>query len=348
MKLNFVLPIRGYSRYLQFMKTVNNCLKFQASDIAQFRYRCLLIYETQGLIGVQLAFPGVSGRSLSRWYSNYLKSGKKLNSLQPKSTRPKYCRQMVVPAKILSFLKAMRQQYPSLSKYKLKIFLDEFCLQEGLSTFSVSWIGKVIKRNSFFFTNRKTIRRKQRTENKSRILYCPKADRVNLGYLQVDGVKVVWEGQTLYFFCALEIVSRQAFAKRVVSPSSLQAKLFLLEIKTKIGYPIHTIQTDNGSEFEKYFDQALKELTINHLWSRPHSPKVNGFVERFNGTLQQEFINYHLDLSTIDKPLFDRKLSEWLVYYNTRRPHHSLHLKTPYQKLLELKQMEKPQFAICV
>lgn len=348
MKLNWTLPIRRYKGYLRFMKTVDNCLKFQASNTAQFRYRCLLIYETQGLVGVQLAFPGVSARSLSRWRSNYLKSGKKLNSLQPKSTRPNQCRQMIVPIKILSFLKAIRQQHPNLSKYKLKVFLDEFCLQEDLNTFSVSWIGKVIKRNSFFFANRETIRRKQTMRNKSRILYCPKADKVNLGYLQVDGVKVIWESQTLYFFCALEIVSRQAFAKRVIHPSSLQAKLFLLEIKTKIDYPIHTIQTDNGSEFEKYFDQALKELDINHLWSKPHSPKVNGFVERFNGILQQEFINYYLDLGIIDKPLFDQKLAEWLVYYNNCRPHHSLHLKTPNQKLLELEQIRKSQSAICV
>jgi hypothetical protein len=330
------------------MKTVDNCLKFQADNTAQFRYRCLLIFETQGLTGVKLAFPGVSSRSLSRWRNSYLKSGKKLSSLQPKSTRPNRCRQMVIPIKILSFLKAIRQQHPNLSKYKLKIFLDEFCLQEGLDTFSTSWIGKVIKRNSFFFANRGIIRRKQKTGNKSRVLYCPKADKINLGYLQVDGVKVVWEGQTLYFFCALEIVSRQAFVKRVINPSSLQAKLFLEEIKTKIDYQIHTVQTDNGSEFEKYFDQTLKELIISHLWSRPHSPKVNGFVERFNGILQQEFINYYLDLGMTDKSLFDQKLAEWLVYYNTRRPHHSLHLKTPYQKLLELEQMKKSQSAICV
>jgi len=160
------------------MKTVDNCLKFQADNTAQFHYRCLLIFETQGLTGVKLAFPGVSSRSLSRWRNSYLKSGKKLSSLQPKSTRPNRCRQMVIPIKILSFLKAIRQQHPNLSKYKLKIFLDEFCLQEGLDTFSTSWIGKVIKRNSFFFANRGIIRRKQKTGNKSRVLYCPKADKL--------------------------------------------------------------------------------------------------------------------------------------------------------------------------
>lgn len=63
MKLNFVLPVRGYSRYLRFMKTVDNCLSFAADDTAQFRYRCIQIFEEQGFKGVKLAFPGVSERS---------------------------------------------------------------------------------------------------------------------------------------------------------------------------------------------------------------------------------------------------------------------------------------------
>lgn len=346
MKLNFVLPVRGYSRYLRFMKTVDNCLSFAADDTAQFRYRCIQIFEQQGFKGVKLAFPGVSERSISRWRSNYLKSGKKLNSLKPISTKPHNYRQMTIPPKILSFLKAIRQQYPNLSKYKLKIFLDEFCQQENLPIFSVSWIGKVIKRYSFFFNSGRTIKKKKgKSKDKIRVLSCPKTEDTSLGYFQVDGIKVVWEDKSIYFLCALEIVTRQAFAKRVLSPSSLQAKLFLLEVNSKINYPIHTIQTDNGSEFEKYFDKALKELTINHFWSKPHSPKANGFVERFNGVIQDEFINYHLDICLSDKSLFDDELNQWLIYYNQRRPHLSLGLKTPNQKLLEL---QNRQPAKCV
>jgi len=72
-------------------------------------------------------------------------------------------------------------------------------------------------------------------------------------------------------------------------------------------------------------------------------------VERFNGIIQEEFIDYHIDLGIMDKPTFDRFLDDWLTYYNTKRPHHGLKLKTPRQRLLELQQhITNPQPAICV
>lgn len=321
------------------MKTVNNSLAFGNSDVAQFRLRCILILERQGYAGVKLAFPNVGRRTVFRWQEKYLESGKKLTGLLPKTTRPHQVRRMVIPSDILGFLKATREQYPRLSKYKLKIFLDAFCQERALPHYSNSWIGKVIKRNAFFFKTRKPVKKQRKSKmQKLRIFRCPKQSDLSLGYLQVDGIKVCWEGQTLYFLCAVELVSRQAFAKRVSSLSSLQAKLFLLDIKGEITYKIHTIQTDNGSEFARYFDEALRELSITHGWSLPHSPKVNGYVERFNGVIQEEFIDYHVDTAVLDKPAFDQLLSNWMVYYNTKRPHHGLKLKTPQQRLLQLQE----------
>lgn len=350
MRLRWTLPILKHEAYRRFMKTVNNSLAFGSSDVAQFRFRCLQILERQGYSGVKLAFPTVGRRTVFRWQERYLKSGRNLVSLIPKSTKPHLCRQMKVPAKIFSFIKAMREQHPNLSKYKVKIFLDEFCREQGLVGRSDSWIGKVIKRNAFFFNTRKPVK-KHRKSNKAklRVFRCPKQADISLGYLQVDGVRVVWEGQSLYFLCAVELKSRQAYVERVSSLSSLKAKIFLERIMREVSYQIHTIQTDNGSEFAKYFDAALEELSITHKWSLPHSPKVNGYVERFNGVIQAEFIDYHVDLGVIDKPLFDQKLSEWMVWYNTRRPHHSLGLKTPAARLLQLQQhITNPQSAICV
>ena len=350
MRLRWTLPILKHEAYCRFMKTVNNSLAFGNSDVAQFRFRCLCILERQGYSGVKLAFPSVGRRTVFRWQKMYLKSDKKLTGLIPKSTRPHTVRQMVVPAKILSFIKAVREQYPRLSKYKIKIFLDEFCKEQGIVNRSDSWIGKVIKKNAFFFNTRQPIKRYRKSKKqKLRIFRCPRQTDISLGYLQVDGVKVCWDGQTIYFLCAVELVSRQAFAKRVPTLSSLSAKIFLLEIKEQVTYEIHTIQTDNGSEFAKYFDEALEELSITHIWSLPHSPKVNGYVERFNGVIQEEFIDYHVDLGVLDKPLFDQKLFEWMTYYNTKRPHHSLELQTPQQRLLQLQQhITNPQSAKCV
>lgn len=350
MRLRWTLPILKHEAYRRFMKTVNNSLAFSNSDVAQFRFRCLQILEKQGYSGVKLAFPSVGRRTVFRWQEKYVESGRKLVSLIPKSTKPHTCRQMNIPAKVFSFIKAMREQHPNLSKYKVKIFLDEFCREHDLTTRSDSWIGKVIKKNAFFFNTRKPVK-KHRKQNKPklRVFKCPKQADISLGYLQVDGVRVVWEGQSLYFLCAVELKSRQAYVERVSSLSSLKAKIFLERILREVSYQIHTIQTDNGSEFAKYFDEALEELSITHKWSLPHSPKVNGYVERFNGVIQSEFIDYHVDLGVFDKPLFDQKLSEWMVWYNTRRPHHSLGLKTPQYRLLQLQQhITNPQSAICV
>lgn len=350
MSLRWTLPILKYEAYSRFMKSVNNSLAFGSSDIAQFRLRCIKILEDQGYAGINLAFPGVSRRSVFRWRERYLSSEKKLTSLIPRSTRPLGVRQMVIPSSILGFIKKIREEHPKLSKYKIKIFLDDFCVQNNLPCYSASWIGKVIKKHSLFFKVNRIRHNKKRmhTKAKIRVSRCPKQADISLGYLQADGIKVCWNGQTCYFLSAIELTSRQAFIKRVPSISSYQAKIFLIEIKEEVNYLLNTVQTDNGSEFHKYFDEALTELSIAHLWSYPHSPKANGYIERFNGVIQQEFVDYHIDTFIIDKTSFDQKLSDWIHYYNNQRPHHSLALQTPSQRLLQLQNINNPQSAKCV
>ena len=89
--------------------------------------------------------------------------------------------------------------------------------------------------------------------------------------------------------------------------------------------------------FKGYISQAIEQLQdINHVWSYPKFPKSNGYVEKFNWTIQDEFINYEIDAATYDLNEFDQKLNDWVIYYNQIRPHQSLGYMTPNNYLVQL------------
>lgn len=337
MRIRHNFPILREKRYRWFMHTINTALSFDCNDKAQLKLHVLKVLAEKGWDTVRIAFPGVSRASAFRWRKHYLASGKKLTSLIPQSTRPKRTRQMVVPAAVLGVLKQWRQQYPHLSKYKLKVFLDAWCEQMGLEKRSASWIGKVLTHYQLFFGTRKQVKRKRsKPRSGYRIYRCPNVSKLPVGYLQLDGVKIYWNGDSCYFLCALEVKTRQAWVLKVSSITSLNAKKLLELVLSDVSYQVHTIHTDNGSEFKASFDQAVTELKLTHLWSPPRTPKVHAHIERFNKTLQEEFVDYYIDEAMIEPDRFTQRLVHWLHFYNTKRPHHSLGLLTPEQYLLHL------------
>lgn len=321
--------------YHSFMKSIDHILGFDSSNKAKVKLRCIELLEAHGWEAVVLAFPQVSRASVYRWKKRFDGSGRQLSSLKPHSTKPKQVRQMQVPSEILSFIKLMRRKYPKLSKYKLKPFLDEYCQDHGLPCYSVSWIGKVINRYGFFFNHGRQVvkRRTNQQKEKTRVKRCPKAHTIKLGHLQLDAIIIYFQGVRLCYLTAVELKTRQAWVKRVTSISSLTTTQFLSEIIGSVDYQVHTIQTDNGSEFEANFRQTLKHLAILQLNSYPKSPKTQAYVERFNWTLQDECLYYHLDKILENPKLLDQAVNQWLTWYNTSRPHQGLHYQTPKQVL---------------
>ena len=88
---------------------------------------------------------------------------------------------------------------------------------------------------------------------------------------------------------------------------------------------------DNGSEFEKLFKKACQELLIDQYYSRIHTPKDNAVNERFNRTVKEEFIS--LGNFNPDPDIFNQRLTEWLIEYNSVRPHQSLAYQSPLEYL---------------
>jgi transposase InsO family protein len=70
------------------------------------------------------------------------------------------------------------------------------------------------------------------------------------------------------------------------------------------------------------------------------TPKDNAVCERFNRTLEDEFIS--LGGMTADTTIFNRRLTDWLVEYNFSRPHQALGYLPPinfsfkYHKVLPM------------
>ena len=73
-----------------------------------------------------------------------------------------------------------------------------------------------------------------------------------------------------------------------------------------------------------------------HYHTYPRCPKMNSHIERFNRTIQEEFINYNIrSLELIDH--FNNKLLEWLFWYNSERPHYAFKNKlSPLQFIMSL------------
>lgn len=101
---------------------------------------------------------------------------------------------------------------------------------------------------------------------------------------------------------------------------------------SKFPFRVHTIQTDNGHEFQAKFHWHCEDLGIQHVYIKPGKPNLNGKVERSHLTDQNEF--YQL-LEYTDDIDIAGKLKEWEDFYNYHRPNYALKGKTPYEVLYE-------------
>jgi len=103
---------------------------------------------------------------------------------------------------------------------------------------------------------------------------------------------------------------------------------FLDEIAGVRGYPLE-LRVDNGPEnISSVMSNwaAIHNVTIRFI--QPGKPAQNAYIERFNRTYREEVLDMHLfhDINHVQA-----MTDEWLMTYNSERPHESLGNLTPYQ-----------------
>lgn len=80
--------------YASLMKTWENALSFDRSDIAKYRLHVLKFWDVHGRVATEHAF-GVKTSTLYLWRAKLATSSGRLISLVPKSTKPKRTRSMM-------------------------------------------------------------------------------------------------------------------------------------------------------------------------------------------------------------------------------------------------------------
>ena len=100
----------------------------------------------------------------------------------------------------------------------------------------------------------------------------------------------------------------------------------LEELKRRRGLP-RQIRSDNGPEFvSQAVDQWAHEQGLQWRTIQPGRPMENGYVESFNERFRDECLNENWFSSLADAR---EKIARWKQDYNERRPHSSLHYRTP-------------------
>jgi transposase InsO family protein len=268
---------------------------------------------------------GISRQCFHKWRKRY--DPFRLASLEEKSRRPTRTRTWEVSRTEEFRILRLRRAHIRWGKMKLRVLYEK---EHGVPI--SSWkIQRVIEKHQLYFHPKKTeaLRKKRkRNEPKRRITELAKEQRT--GFLvALDTIERHAAGLKRYILTGIDVHSKIAFARMYPTKHSKHAADFLKRINYLFDAKIENLQTDNGSEFAKHFREAAAELSLPHYHSRPRTPKDNPVDECFNGTVEREFLQMGNMLT--DCNTFNRRITEWLIEYNFKRPHQTLGYAVPVE-----------------
>ncbi len=309
--------------------------RYMITEQAQERCRRLAFWERHGTKAATEAFH-ISERTLFRWQAALKTSRGKLDGLNPKSTAPRARNQRIVSPQLAQAIIALRFAHPRLGKDKLRPLL-----LASKHPVSVSTIGRILadlkqagklpdpKKLSLSGATGKLLEKKRQKRKKLRR---PKGQRV----LEVDTVVRFIDGVKRYIVTGIDTETRVAFAACYTNHGSSSASDFLQRAQQVIPDCPEAVQTDNGSEFALHFETACLLLGLTHFHTYPRSPQMNAHIERFNRTLDEEFLCYSKALMRDDVQSFNQKLIDWFLWYNGERPHYALGQVAPLRYMMRL------------
>ena len=277
------------------------------------------------------AFHGTNRQTFAKYYNRYLELNTS-ESLLPLKRGPRWRSRRTLPYIEEKVLELRRR---GINRYEIYGILKPILKSH---TPAPSTIYAISRRHNL---NRLT---KPMQETRRRII---KTRAGELGHLDCHHLSrdlVLGSRQRYYLVSLLDSCTRLAWAEVVEDIKSLSVMFAALKsinlLKAEYGVRFEAILTDNGPEVASHgkkdqhpFERMLMELGIKHRYTRPYRPQTNGKVERFWRTLNEDLLE---DTTFESVEELKDELMQYLIYYNTQRPHQGLGGQTPLQTLKNL------------
>jgi transposase InsO family protein len=269
----------------------------------------------------------VSRATRYRWRKRLRQKGPQ--GLEEKSRRPHRIRKPGWSSELVEAVLALREEYPSWGKDKLRVLLE----RSGWKT-SSSTVGRILmdlKRCGLLHEPpRGLVKYKKRRPSRKYAIRKPKDYPVEQpgDLIQVDTLDVhPLDAAAVKHFTARDFISRWDVLEAHQRATANTASEFLDTLLARMPFKVKAIQVDGGSEYRAGFEEACQRLGLKLFVLPPHSPKLNGRVERAHRTHLEEFYAVIPDSAQLDK--LNIALYKWERVYNQIRPHQALDYLTP-------------------
>jgi transposase InsO family protein len=302
---------------------------------AKKRLEWLIFYYTLGKRNARktAGYFGIAPKTVHKWKKRF--DPKRIQSLEECSRAPFKRREWQVTASEERRIISLRNHHLEYGKKKLQVcYLREY--HQSISTWKIE---RVIRKHHLYPDPVQMKRKKRHPRRPYR-----RIGELRHGYTgtlwHTDSITIWWYGQRRVIFTALEDKTKLGYARVYLNSTSRKAKDFLTRLVYLSSGDITIIHSDNGSEFAGEFAGACRDLGIEQVFSRPRQPKDNPALERFNRTVQDEWLSLSdVGLDEVDEANID--LTEWLIEYNNYRPHETLDYLTPLEYAYKTKVLPK-------
>ncbi len=332
--------VKGYYRLMQFLDDVTG---HPQRELIEKRIDIIKFFDDYGQEATKKAF-GKSRSTIYLWKQKLKQSGGKISVLASGNKTPIHKRKRQVHPFIMDFIVKYRTMHPGTDKATINPVLAEACQRQGIKPVSESTVGRVIrdlklrgklpKRAKLVYNASSDTQWVKERKSKKKLRKKDFTPESPGDLVQMDTVSIFADGMKRYIYTALDVKTRFAFAYTYKTHSSSHASDFMDKFLNVAPFTIKRIQTDNGSEFAKHFELACSAKGLTHYFNYPHHPQSNGHLERFNRTIQEQFVSDYID--SIDEPAeFNIGLMHYLIWYNTEKAHRGISNLPPLRYYLD-------------